>query len=48
MPNDKKIIGGALVLFSGFYILLQTAGIEKLAGLTLMAIGLYLILSSID
>ena len=48
MANDKKVIGGILFLFAGFYVLFQTAGIEKLAGLAIMGIGLYLILSSIE
>jgi len=48
MPNDKKIIGGIIALFIGFYVLLQTTGIEKLFGLLIMAVGLYFILSSIQ
>ena len=45
--DDGKIIGGIFLLFAGFYVLLQTASLDKFFGLIIMAIGLYLILSSI-
>ena len=48
MPKDKKIIGGILLLFAGFYVLVQTADSTRFAGLAIMAIGLYLILSSVQ
>lgn len=47
MGNDLKIIGGILLLFSGFYVLIQTIDNTRFVGLALMAIGLYLILSKL-
>lgn len=47
MARDNKIIGGIFFLFTGFYILVQNVGGGIYVGLTLSAIGLYLILSNI-
>lgn len=45
--SDKKVIGGALILFAGFYVMLQKAEGALFVGLALMFIGLYLVLSNI-
>jgi len=44
---DTKIISGILILFAGFYVLLQTSDNSRLFGLAIMAFGLYLILSKL-
>ena len=45
--SDKKVISGSLLLFAGFYVMLQKAEGVLIIGLALMFIGLYLILSNI-
>ena len=47
MAKDEKIIGGILISFAGFYVLAQNFSGNLLAGLAILAIGFYLILSSL-
>jgi len=47
MAKDEKIIGGILMSFAGFYVLAQNFSGNLLIGLAILAIGAYLILSSL-
>ncbi len=50
VKKDAKVAGGTLLLFAGFFVLAQySQKIESLiAGMMISALGVYLILSSID
>jgi len=46
MGNEVKLVGGVLLLFSGFYVLIRGGDYGVFAGLLLGAVGLWLILSN--
>lgn len=48
MAKEKKIISGILFLFVGFFILTQSIQGSFFIGLAVSAIGLFLILSSLN